>query len=258
MRILMIGDVIGKPGRRAIKTLVPLLRQEYNLDLVIVNAENAAGGMGLTPGTAKELLDYGADVLTSGNHIWEYKEILPALDDGSLPLLRPLNYPPSVPGRGYWLNGEAMVINLLGRTFLGNFDCPFRAVAQLLDGLEGKRPPVILVDFHAEATSEKMAMGWFLDGKVSAVLGTHTHVGTIDCRVFPQGTAYVTDVGMTGPVDSVIGVDVEAVLQRFLTRLPNRLPIGKGKVSFNAVMVEVDKTTGKALGITRITREMEE
>lgn len=257
MRLLMIGDVVGKPGRRAVKVLVPQLRQEHRLDLVIVNSENAAGGMGLTPETAKELFDAGADVLTSGNHIWEYKEIIPFLEDGNLPLLRPLNYPPTVPGRGYLMNGVVMVINLVGRTFMGSLDCPFRTVDQLLTDLGEKRPPVVVVDFHAEATSEKMAMGWFLDGRVSAVLGTHTHVGTIDTRLLPKGTAYVTDVGMTGPIDSVIGVEVEAVLSRFLTRLPHRLPIGKGKVALNAVMVEVDEASGKARDIARITREIE-
>ncbi len=254
--MLMIGDVVGRPGRRAVKALLPQLREEHQLDLVIANAENAAGGMGLTPETALELIDAGVDVLTSGNHIWQYKEIVPALEDGNLPLLRPLNYPPQAPGRGYLLNGQVMVVNLVGRTFMNPLDCPFRTVETLLEGLGDKAPKVIIVDFHAEATSEKIAMGWFLTGKASAVLGTHTHVGTADMRILPGGTAYVTDVGMTGPVDSVIGVEVEAVLQRFITRLPQQLLIGKGKVGLDAVLVEVDEATGKASNISRLRQEL--
>ncbi|GAI31062.1 unnamed protein product, partial [marine sediment metagenome] len=177
MLVLVVGDVIGKPGRRAVNELLPDLRQQYGLDLVIANAENIAGGIGVTPNTAVELLDAGVDVLTSGNHIWAQKEILPYLD-GEMPILRPLNYPPGVPGRGYIVKGQAMVVNLIGRTFMGNFDCPFRAMEKLLAELKPK-PPVIIVDFHAEATSEKVALGRYLDGRVSAVLGTHTHVGTI-------------------------------------------------------------------------------
>jgi len=224
------------------------------LDLVIANAENTAGGLGLTPTTASDLLDAGVDVLTSGNHIWAQREIIPYLD-GELPILRPLNYPPGVPGRGYMLKGQAMVVNLIGRTFIGNFDCPFRAMDQLLAELRHKLP-VIIVDFHAEATSEKMAMGRYLDGRVSAVLGTHTHVGTIDAQLLPQGTAYVTDIGMTGPIDSVIGDTTETVLQRFLTAIPNRLSVGKGKTVFNAVLVWVDDESSKAISIDRIYREV--
>jgi len=253
--ILAVGDIIGKPGRQAMQELLPGLRQQYRFDLVIANAENTAGGLGLTPATAKEVLDAGVDVLTSGNHIWAQKEIIPYLD-GEMPILRPLNYPPGVPGRGYIINSQVMVVNLIGRTFMGNFDCPFRAMDQLLAEVKHK-PPVIIVDFHAEATSEKVAMGRYLDGRVSAVLGTHTHVGTIDAQLLPQGTAYVTDIGMTGPIDSVIGDDTEAVLQRFLTIMPHRLSVGKGKTIFNAVLVSVDENSGKALSIDRIYREVE-
>jgi len=253
--ILAVGDIIGKPGRQAMQELLPGLRQQYRFDLVIANAENTAGGLGLTPATAKEVLDAGVDVLTSGNHIWAQKEIIPYLD-GEMPILRPLNYPPGVPGRGYIINSQVMVVNLIGRTFIGNFDCPFRAMDQLLAEVKHK-PPVIIVDFHAEATSEKVAMGRYLDGRVSAVLGTHTHVGTIDAQLLPQGTAYVTDIGMTGPIDSVIGDDTEAVLQRFLTIMPHRLSVGKGKTIFNAVLVSVDENSGKALSIDRIYREVE-
>ena len=254
MLISAIGDIIGKPGRQAVQELLPGLREQYGLDLVIANAENAAGGIGLTPNTAKELLDAGVDVLTSGNHIWAQKEIIPYLD-GEMPILRPLNYPPSVPGRGYIINGRTMVVNLIGRTFMGDFDCPFRAMDQLLAELE-HRPPVIIVDFHAEATSEKVAMGRYLDGRVSAVLGTHTHVGTIDAQLLPQGTAYVTDIGMTGPLDSVIGDDTEAVIRRFLTIMPHRLSVGKGKTIFNTVLVRIDGDSGRAISIERISQEV--
>jgi len=252
----MIGDIIGKPGRQAVQKLLPDLRQQYGLDLVIANAENSAGGLGVTPDTATELLEAGVDVLTSGNHVWAQKEIIPYLDS-EMPILRPLNYPPGVPGRGYIIKEKAVIVNLIGRTFMSNFDCPFRAMDKLLAELQPS-PPVIIVDFHAEATSEKMAMGRYLDGRVSAVLGTHTHVGTIDAQLLPQGTAYVTDIGMTGPTDSIIGDETDAVLQRFLTIIPNRLSVGKGKVMFNAVLVRVDDESGRATSIERVYREVEE
>jgi len=224
--------------------------------MVIANAENVAGGFGLTSDTARELLGADIDVLTSGNHIWAQKEIIPYLD-GEMPIVRPLNYPPSVPGRGYLIIRQAMVVNLIGRTFMGDLDCPFRAMDKLLAELKPK-PPVIIVDFHAEATSEKMAMGRYLDGRVSAVLGTHTHVGTIDAQLLPQGTAYVTDIGMTGPADSIIGDDAEAVIQRFLTGMPHRLTVGKGKLTFNAILLNVNEDSGRAINIERICRQGEE
>jgi len=252
--ILMIGDVIGRPGRETVEALLPGLRQKYGVNLVIANAENIAGGLGVTLNTAKALLSAGVDVLTSGNHIWSHKEIIPYLD-GDMPILRPLNYPPGVEGRGYLVTGQAMVVNLMGRTFIGNFDCPFRAMDKLLADHKGK-PPVVIIDFHAEATSEKMALGRYLDGRVSAVLGTHTHVGTIDAQLLPGGTAYVTDVGMTGPVDSIIGDDIEAVMRRFLTMIPHRLSVGKGKTVFNAIMVEIDDTSGRAKSIDRLYQEV--
>jgi len=254
MLVLVIGDIIGKPGRQAVRQLLPELRQEHGLDLVIANVENAAGGLGVTPATASEVLDAGVDVLTSGNHIWAHKEIIPFLD-GEMPILRPLNYPPGVPGRGYIITPQAMVVNLIGRTFMSNFDCPFRAMDQLLAEVP-ERPAVTIVDFHAEATSEKVAMGRYLDGRVSAVLGTHTHVGTIDAQVLPQGTAYVTDIGMTGPTDSIIGDDTETVLRRFLTMIPHRISVGKGKTVFNAILLSVDDASGRAMGISRILREV--
>ncbi len=252
MRILAIGDIIGKPGRRAVKEILPGLCDEHNIDLIIGNGENAAGGLGLTPGTAEELFDSGIDVITTGNHIWAYNEIIPYLDS-ELAILRPLNYPPMNPGRGYLLKNNVLIINLLGRVFMGHVDCPFRAIDQLLTESEHKSIPII-VDFHAEATSEKVAMGRYLDGRVSAVLGTHTHVGTADARILPGGTAYVTDIGMVGPIDSVIGDDPDSVISRFLTQIPTRLSVGKGKVSFDAILVEVDKKTGKALDIKRIQK----
>jgi metallophosphoesterase (TIGR00282 family) len=249
----MIGDVIGQPGRRAIGRMVPVLRQEYGLDLVVANGENAAGGFGITLETAHELLESGVDVLTSGNHIWDQKEIIPYLDEG-LPLLRPANYP-DAPGRGYLVLGDVVVLNLMGRVFMAPLDCPFRTADRLLRDVKANgTPKIILVDFHAEATSEKQAMGWYLDGVVSAVFGTHTHVGTVDTRILPKGTGYVTDVGMTGPVNSVIGSDTGAVLDRFLTAMPQRLPVAEGPVMLNSVLVEVDPETGKALTISRVDR----
>lgn len=252
MRILAIGDIIGKPGRKAVKEILPGLCDEYNIDLVVGNGENAAGGLGLTPNTAEELFDSGIDVITTGNHIWAYNEIIPYLDS-ELAILRPLNYPPMNPGRGYLLKNNVLIINLVGRVFMGHVDCPFRAMDQLLAEFEHKSIPII-VDFHAEATSEKVAMGRYLDGRVSAVLGTHTHVGTIDAHILPGGTAYVTDIGMVGPIDSVIGDDPDSVINRFLTQIPSRLSVGKGKVSFDAILVEVDEKTGKAVDIKRIKK----
>ncbi|MES0329236.1 MAG: TIGR00282 family metallophosphoesterase [Dehalococcoidales bacterium] len=250
MIVLAIGDIIGSPGRRTVREILPGLRQQYGIDFVIANGENIAGGLGLTLNTAEELFDVGVDVITSGNHIWAQKEIIPYLDS-EMPILRPLNYPPGVPGRGYLVFGNRMVVvNLIGRTFIGNFDCPFRAMDELLAELKTK-PAVIIIDFHAEATSEKMALGRYLDGRVSAVLGTHTHVGTIDSQLMPGGTAYVTDIGMTGPINSVIGDDTETVLSRFLSMIPHRLAVGKGKVTFNAILVTVDEETGLEESVAR-------
>ena len=252
MLILAIGDVVGKPGRQAISQLLPGLRREYGLDMVVANGENAAGGVGLTPETAAEMLEAGVDVITSGNHIWAQKEIFPYLE-GDVPVLRPLNYPPGVPGRGYLTMGKVAVVNIIGRTFMGDLDCPFQAMDKLLKELKEK---IIIVDFHAEATSEKVSMGRYLDGRVSAVLGTHTHVGTIDSHILNGGTAYVSDIGMTGPLDSVIGDDEGAVLQRFLTGIHHRLSVGTGRPALNAIMVGVDEASGRARSIERIYREV--
>ncbi len=256
MRILMIGDVIGQPGRRTVRSLVSDMRREHGIDLVIANGENTAGGFGLTVDTAYELLDSGVDILTSGNHIWDQKEMIPHLDEG-LPVIRPANYP-DAPGRGSLIQDNVMVINLQGRVFMPPLDCPFRTADRILQEAENSGlPPVIIVDFHAEATSEKQAMGWYLDGRVGAVLGTHTHVGTVDTRILPKGTAYVTDVGMTGPVNSVIGSDTGAVLERFLTALPQRLQVARGPTVLNSVLVEIDPDTGNAQSIQRLDRTVE-
>jgi len=250
LKILVMGDVIGKPGREAVKEILPRLRDEYGITLAIANGENAAGGIGLTPGTAQELFDSGIDVITTGNHVWAHHEVIPYLDSDAA-VIRPLNYPPMTPGRGYWIKDNIMVVNIIGRTFVGDFDCPFRAMDKLLGELD-KKPAVIIVDFHAEATSEKVAMGRYLDGRVSAVLGTHTHVGTIDACILPKGTAFVTEIGMVGPINSVIGVEVSAVIDRFLTQIPKRFSVAKGQVSFDAIVVEATNDSGKAIDIKRV------
>jgi metallophosphoesterase (TIGR00282 family) len=255
MLILAIGDVIGKPGRQALNTFLPQIKQQYGVDLTIVNAENSAHGIGVTPDTAEELFEAGADVLTSGNHVWSHKTILPCLDS-EMALIRPLNYPPGVPGRGYIIKNNVLVVNLIGRVFMDNYDCPFRTMDALLAQLENV-PKIIVIDFHAEATSEKVALGRYLDGRVSAVLGTHTHVGTIDARILQGGTAYVTDIGLTGPIESVIGDEPENVIKRFLTQRPYRLSAGTGKSVFNGILVKVDEISGKAVNIERIQRETE-
>ncbi len=252
----MVGDVIGKPGRKALSVFLPELRQKHDIDLIVANGENSAGGIGLTPETAQELFQSGVDVITSGNHIWHHKEIVPYIESEPR-ILRPLNMPPGVPGQGYIITGKAMIVSLLARVFVGNFDCPFRTMDRLLEEVN-PRPPIILVDFHGEATAEKIALGWYLDGRVSAVLGTHTHVGTIDARVLPKGTAFVSDVGMVGPLNSVIGDDIELVIERFLTLMPHRLSVGKGNQIFNSVLVEIDEDSGRTSSIRRLDLELPE
>jgi len=253
LRILMIGDIIGQPGRRTVRTLLSEMRREHGIDVVVANGENTAGGFGLTLDTAYELLDSGVDIITSGNHIWDQKEMIPHLDEG-LPVIRPANYP-DAPGRGSLVQDNVMVINLQGRVFMPPLDCPFRTADRILqEARVSGLPPVIIVDFHAEATSEKQAMGWYLDGRVGAVLGTHTHVGTVDTRILPKGTAYVTDVGMTGPVNSVIGSESSAVLERFLTALPHRLQVAGGPTVLNSVLVDIDPESGNAQSIQRLDR----
>lgn len=247
---------MGKPGRIALELLLPGLINEYGIDLVVANGENTAAGFGLTLETATELFDSGVDVITSGNHIWDQKEIIPYLDT-DIPILRPLNYPPTVPGMGYVARKGVLVVSLIGRTFIGNFDCPFRAMDALLEEI-GDKHKIILVDFHAEATSEKIAMGWYLDGRVSALVGTHTHVGTVDASLLFNGTAYVTDLGMVGPFHSVIGSAIEDVLERFLNQTPRRLKVSTGRrVKFGSVMIDIDEETGTATNIQRIDREVD-
>ena len=250
----MIGDVIGRPGRRAVQALLPGLRDEFAIDLVVANGENAAAGFGLTLDTAQELFDAGVDAITSGNHIWDQREIIPHLDS-DLPILRPLNYPPTAPGRGSVEVNGVLVVSLMGRVFVGNYDCPFRAMDALMERL-GEPRRVVLVDFHAETTSEKTAMGWYLDGRVTAMVGTHTHVGTVDARLLHNGTAYVSDLGMVGPRHSVIGSNVQDALERFLHQMPHRLTVASGPVRFNSVMVDIDEVTGMATAIARVDREI--
>ena len=250
----MIGDVVGKLGRRTVSALLPGIRNDHSIDLVVANGENAAGGRGLTPQTAGDLFKAGVDVITSGNHVWENREVYPLLQ-GDSPIVRPLNYPEGTPGRGAITHNDVTIINLMGRTFMGlQLDCPFRAVDRAIHDAAGAR--IILVDLHAEATSEKIAMGHYLDGRVSAVVGTHTHVPTSDTRVLPKGTAYVTDLGMVGGLNSVLGMGYEAVLQRFLTQLPNRFqPVESGPAVFNSVLIKIDNNTGRAGSIERLDRE---
>ena len=255
MRILFIGDIIGKAGRQAIQGVLEKVIADHKIEFTIANGENAAGGMGLTPIIAIEILDQGVDVLTSGNHIWAKKEIFPFLDEETR-ILRPANYPPRVPGRGsgvfHLSNGRKVgVLNLEGRVFMKHLDCPFR-VGEKEVGLLSNETNIIFVDFHAEATSEKMAMGWFLNGKVSAVLGTHTHVQTSDERILDEGTAYITDVGMTGPLGSVIGIRKEVALERLLTQIPWKFDVATEEIELQGVVIEVDSETGKSKTIQRI------
>ncbi|MEX1255165.1 MAG: TIGR00282 family metallophosphoesterase [Dehalococcoidia bacterium] len=253
MNLLMIGDVMGKPGRRAVAHLVPGLRRELSLDLVIANGENLAAGRGLTESTAQDLFDVGVDVITSGNHVWDQREIMPVLDQ-EVAIIRPLNYPPGAPGRGVVTEKGVSVMNLQGRTFMTDIDCPFRGADAALAALPSDA--LVVVDMHAEATSEKVAMGRYLDGRVAAVFGTHTHVATADARLLPGGTAYVTDAGMTGPRESVIGNEIEAVIRRFLTGMPTRMPVADKslELQFNAVLVEIDESTRRAKSIQRVDR----
>ncbi len=255
LRILFLGDVIGRPGRLAVRRLLPALKKRYSLDFVVANGENAAGGFGITEDVYAELVGAGIDAITSGNHIWDRKEVLNFIDNADR-LLRPFNYPAGSPGAGLRLftkdEVEIAVLNLCGRAFMDDLDCPFRAVNRCLKELSAQ---VVLVDMHAETTSEKIAMGWYLDGRVSAVIGTHTHVQTSDDRVLPGGTAYITDAGMTGPVDSVIGMKKELVIKRFLTQMPVRFEVATGRLELQGVFFEVDSATGRATHMERIKEE---
>jgi metallophosphoesterase (TIGR00282 family) len=253
VRLLFLGDIIGRPGRQALDRFLPGLVEKYKPSLIVANAENAAGGSGLTPDIGRELLGR-LDVLTSGNHIWDKKEGLGYLDQEPQ-LLRPANYPPGNPGRGHLLHTDrsghrVAVLNLQGRVFMEPIDCPFRAADELVERLRVETP-VVVVDFHAEATSEKQAMGWYLDGRASAVIGTHTHVPTADEHILPGGTAYLTDAGMAGGFRSVIGMRREQALARFLTSIPQRFEPGKDGLVLSAVFVEIEAASGRAMDIKR-------
>jgi metallophosphoesterase (TIGR00282 family) len=255
MRVLFLGDIFGKPGRRLIHEKLHGLVHDYRIDFCLANIENAAAGFGITPQIADDLLNSGIDLLTSGNHIWDKRAILPYLAEQPR-ILRPHNYPKGVPGTGIYIGDTNCgmrigVVNLQGRVFMPSIDCPFLTGLEAIETIR-KQTPIILVDFHAEATSEKQAMGWHLDGRVSAVMGTHTHVQTADERILPHGTAYITDLGMTGPHDSVIGSALESALDRFLRQLPNRLEPATGNLRICGAVIEIDENTGRALGIERL------
>jgi metallophosphoesterase (TIGR00282 family) len=250
--------VFGQPGKHAASRFIPQYLQDWDIDLCIVNGENAAGGFGLTDNIAHKIFSYGAHVITSGNHIFDRQEIHQVLDK-STTILRPANYPRSVPGRGYTIvrarNGMKVgVVNLQGRIFMQPIDSPFSVADEILERLAGETR-IIIVDFHAEATSEKMALAYYLDGRVSAVLGTHTHVQTADEKILPKGTAYMTDVGMTGPHDSIIGVKIEQSLQRIMKQMPTRFSPAEGGIKFAAAIVELNDSTGKALSIERVLED---
>jgi len=261
VKILFVGDVVGRPGRRAVSALLPGLAQEHGIDFVLANGENAAGGMGITVGVARELLEAGVHVVTLGNHVWKHKEGAQVVENETR-LIRPANFPPGVPGRGEGIfsSGEGTriaVLNLCGRTFMEALDCPFRVANEAVARLR-EQVRVIIVDMHAEATSEKQAMGFYLDGRASAVIGTHTHVQTADERVLPGGTAYITDVGMTGPKNSIIGMQPEGIMARFISRLPARFEVARGPVLLNAAVITVNEETGLAEGIQRLQQEIED
>jgi metallophosphoesterase (TIGR00282 family) len=256
IRLLFIGDIVGRPGRDLVRHGLQAIVERHQVDLVIANAENAAAGFGITREIGDHLLEWGVDVMTSGNHIWDKKEALDYIG-AEARLLRPANYPAGAPGNGSYLartrDGRSVgVVNVMGRVFMLNIDDPFTVVLREIEALK-TRTRIIFVDFHAEATSEKMAMGWHLDGKVTAVVGTHTHVQTADERILPKGTAYLTDVGMTGPHDSIIGVEIEAALGKFLTALPAKFDTATGNPRLNAVIIEADEATGRAIGIERLS-----
>lgn len=254
MNILIIGDIVGAPGRKAVKMLYPQIQNKYNIDFFIANCENAAGGSGLTKKTGEGLWDSGIDVITTGDHVWRNQGIMDIISEDRI--VRPANLPVSNPGKGaviynFGKDLKIGVINILGRTFMQPVECPFAAVKQKIEQLK-KETNIIIVDFHAEATSEKIAMGWYLDGEVSAVVGTHTHVQTADETVLPEGTAYITDLGMTGPHLSVIGRDIDAVLHKFVHNMPKRFDVAEDDIRMNGVVVNVDEKTGKAVSIKRI------
>lgn len=261
MKILLIGDIVGRPGREAVKRIVPELRKKLAVDFVVANAENIAGGSGLTPDTVDELFNNQVDVLTSGDHIWKKKEIYERLDKDNR-ILRPANFPESCPGRGAAIiksnTGKSVgIINLLGRVFMKHIDCPFMTAEKEIREM-GEEARIILVDIHAEATSEKIALGRFLDGEVSLVFGTHTHVQTADEKILPHGTAYITDLGMTGAQDSVIGRNTEIIIEHFLTCMPAKFDMAEGNIELQGALVEIDEDKGKAISIKRVREKIED
>lgn len=256
MNILVIADIVGRPGRRAIKGLLPGIQKEHNIDFVIANAENAAGGRGLTQQVMNELLNSGIDVLTMGNHVWDNKEIYSFVDD-EFRLIRPVNYPSYCPGQGYHvytggINKKIAVINAIGRVFLPPMDCPFQTVEAVIKEVQ-EESDIIIIDFHAEATSEKLAMGYYFDGKVTAVLGTHTHIQTADERILPNGTAYITDLGMTGPLESILGMDKEMVINKIIYQRPVRLEVAGGIAILQGVILRIDDSNNQVQEIVRIS-----
>jgi len=259
LNILVIGDIVGKPGRKAVKDILPSVIKEFGISFTVANAENAAGGRGLSRDVMEELLSMEIDVLTMGNHVWDNKDIFNFIDD-EIRLIRPINFPPHCPGQGYHIftagiNQKVAVINAMGRVFMNPLDCPFRAVDEVLDTVRDQAD-IVLVDFHAEATSEKLAFAHYFDGQVTAVLGTHTHVQTSDERIMGGGTAYITDLGMTGPLDSILGMEKEMVIQKIIYQRPVRLEVAKGPLQFDAVVLNIDDNSGKATGIKRISRHL--
>ena len=256
MRLLFLGDVVGRPGRRALAALVPRLAAQEDIEFVIANCENASGGKGVDPRSADELHEAGVDVLTSGNHVWQNREIVPYMRESGR-LLRPLNFPPGVPGVGWTVQrtrrseARVAVLNLIGRVFMAPVDCPFRAADEALADIR-REASIVFVDMHAEATSEKVAMGRFLDGRVSAVVGSHTHIQTADETVLPGGSAYLTDAGMCGPEDSVLGVRTDRVVERFLTQMPTRFEVATGAVLVQGAVIDIDGETGRAQSIRRV------
>jgi hypothetical protein len=256
MKILFIGDIVGKPGRRAVRELIPEIISRYGIDFTIGNCENAAAGFGVTRDVVEELYESHIQILTSGNHVWDKKEIKEFVEDYET-LLRPANYPQGTPGWGSVVMSHSSgisvgVINLMGRVFMAPLDCPFRTAEKEIERLK-RRARIIVVDIHAEATSEKEALGWFLDGRVSAVVGTHTHVQTADEKILPEGTAYITDAGMTGPFNSIIGIRKDIILERFLTQVPNNFIVAKDDIRLQGVILNIDETSGKAKDIQRLT-----
>ncbi|AYO30537.1 TIGR00282 family metallophosphoesterase [Biomaibacter acetigenes] len=255
MILMMIGDIVGRPGRTILREKLPLLRKEYEVDFVIANGENAAGGNGITQKIAQELFISGIDFLTMGNHIWDNKDVFNFIEEEAR-MVRPANYPSGTPGRGYQVikieSGISIgIINISGRTFMNALDCPFRTADAIIDKIKNSTS-IVIVDFHAEATSEKIAMGWYLDGRATLVAGTHTHVQTADERILPNGTAYITDLGMTGPMNSILGIEKETVIKKFISQLPVRFEVAKGPSQINGIIVEIDEQTGKAQKIQRM------